>query len=69
MSFWGLSTSPPSRIDELVVVSEFIKLSCENDKIIVDTALTGEFLRLLDLTKFVDGFESKVVSLGYSLAK
>lgn len=67
--FLGMLTNPPPGIDELVALSEVIKLSGEYDKIVVDTAPTGHALRLLDLPKFADGFVTKVVSLRLRLGQ
>eukprot|EP00471_Norrisiella_sphaerica_P008788 CAMPEP_0184494772 /NCGR_PEP_ID=MMETSP0113_2-20130426/29544_1 /TAXON_ID=91329 /ORGANISM="Norrisiella sphaerica, Strain BC52" /LENGTH=902 /DNA_ID=CAMNT_0026880663 /DNA_START=166 /DNA_END=2874 /DNA_ORIENTATION=+ len=68
----ALFENPPPGVDEIVAISQVIKLIKKKggandmpafDRVIFDTAPTGHTLRLLSLPKFLDGFVAKTIKL------
>ena len=64
----GILENPPPGIDELVALSEVLRLAQPRDggggydRVLIDTAPSGHTLRLLAAPDFLDGFLGKVGS-------
>jgi len=63
--FADLIQSPPPGVDEVVALTEVMKVvkSGNFDRVIVDTAPTGHTLRLLSFPEFLDNFLQKVLNI------
>lgn len=63
--FADLLQSPPPGVDEVVALTEVMKVVKEGnfDRVIIDTAPTGHTLRLLSFPEFLDNFLKKVLSI------
>jgi len=67
----ALFENPPPGIDEIVAISQVVKLlksgkagpDQQFDRVVFDTAPTGHTLRLLALPKFLDGFVARTLRL------
>lgn len=63
--FADLIQSPPPGVDEVVALTEVMKVVKDGDfdRVIIDTAPTGHTLRLLSFPEFLDNFLQKVLSI------